>query len=87
MTAQPPGQTARDIAIGVLISALLITVTVWSPLLGFFCMVLIPLPTLYYRLKLGRTTGVVIPIISLAIIVAMSGRITLDLVFFLGSPH
>lgn len=83
LTAQPQGHMARDIAIGVVITALLIAVTLRSPILGFFCTFLIPLPTLYYRLKLGRSMGIVIPIMALGIIIALSGRISLDLVFFL----
>ncbi len=53
------------------------------PIFGFFCSVFIPLPILFYRSKLGRKTGGIIPISTLVIMCILLGRVTLDLVFFL----
>lgn len=83
MPAQATGELARDIAIGVALTTLLIAVTLQSPILGFFCTILTPLPTLYYRVKIGRALGAMIPALALGILITMTGQVTLDLLFFL----
>jgi len=50
--------------------------------IGFFCALFIPLPTLFYRSKLGRTTGAIIPIITIITMVAVLGVISIDTLFF-----
>jgi len=57
-------------------------VSVYMPIIGFFCALFIPLPTLFYRSKLGRTTGAIIPIITIIAMVAVLGGITIDTLFF-----
>jgi len=44
----------------------------------------IPLPILFYRLRLGRINGLVIPIISSLVMVVFIGGISLDILFFAG---
>jgi len=81
--AQATGETARDIAIGIVLTTLMMAVTLRSPIFGFFCTVLTPLPTLYYRIKLGRSLGALIPTLALGILITVIGHITLDLLYFL----
>jgi hypothetical protein len=52
------------------------------PVFGFFCSLFIPLPTLYYRIKLGRTTSVIIPLLGFIIMVVVLNSFTIDIVFF-----
>jgi uncharacterized protein YybS (DUF2232 family) len=52
------------------------------PIFGFFCSLFIPLPILFYRSKLGRKTGAVIPIAAGVIMMMVLGRFSIDLLFF-----
>ena len=74
----------KDIVNGVLTTSLIFAASILIPLFGFFCSLFIPLPTLYYRIKLGRTTGVIIPILGFIIMVVVLGSFTIDAVFFAG---
>ncbi len=74
---------AKDILNGVFITGLIFIISAFIPIVGFFCAVFIPLPTLYYRIKLGRTGGAIIPILSAFILVALIGGISIDGVFLL----
>ena len=71
----------KDIANGVLITSLIFAVSILIPVIGFFCSLFIPLPTLYYRIKLGRTTSVIIPVLGLIIMVVAMGSFSIDVVF------
>ena len=72
----------KDIANGVLITSLIFAASILIPVFGFFCSLFIPLPILYYRIKLGRTTSVIIPTLGFIIMVVVMGSFTIDVVFF-----
>jgi len=74
----------KDIVNGVLITSLIFFISVFIPIVGFVGALFIPLPVLFYRLKLGRNTGATIPIISSLIMVALIGDVSLDFLFFAG---
>jgi uncharacterized protein YybS (DUF2232 family) len=74
---------SRDILTGVLITMAIITVSVYMPIIGFFCSLLLPLPVLFYRSKLGRKTGLIVPGAVMTILMVMAGGISIDVVFFL----
>ena len=73
---------AKDIVNGVLITSLIFFISVFIPIIGFFGALIIPLPILYYRLKLGRKNGVFIPLISGSILYIVIGGISADALFF-----
>ncbi|MCP4622070.1 MAG: YybS family protein [bacterium] len=73
---------AKDIVNGVLITSLIFLVSVFIPIIGFFGALIIPLPILYYRLKLGRKNGIFIPLISGSILYIVIGGISADALFF-----
>lgn len=75
---------AKDIVNGVLITSLIFLVSVFIPIVGFVGALFIPLPILFYRLKLGRKNGGFIPIIAGLIIVIAIGDIATDILFFGG---
>lgn len=52
------------------------------PIAGFFCSLSVPLPILFYRSKLGRAGGLIIPVISVIVMLAVLGGITADMLFF-----
>jgi hypothetical protein len=72
----------KDIVNGVLITSLIFAASILIPVFGFFCSLFIPLPTLYYRIKLGRTTSVIIPVLGFIIMVVVLNSFTIDAVFF-----
>lgn len=74
---------AKDIAVGTAITVFIFAVTSYLPILGFFCALFIPLPTLFYRSKLGRNTGLAVPAAALFVMAAVIGGLAVDLVFFL----
>ncbi|MBW2431355.1 MAG: YybS family protein [Deltaproteobacteria bacterium] len=72
----------RDIVNGVLFTSLIFFISVFIPIIGFFGALIIPLPILFYRLKLGRTIGVLIPVISGLLLFILIGGISPDILFF-----
>jgi len=77
-----PADVLKDIAIGTGMTAILFTVSLMSPLLGIFATVCIPIPALYFRVKLGRKFGALIPACSGILMVAVTGGADFDLLFF-----
>ena len=73
---------AKDIVNGVLITSLIFFVSVFIPIAGFFGALIIPLPILYYRLKLGRKNGAFVPLISGSILYIAIGAASADVLFF-----
>jgi len=57
-------------------------VSVYFPLVGFFCTFFVPLPIIYYRAKLGRNTAVVIPAAGLVVMMYISGGLSADVLMF-----
>lgn len=73
---------SKDIVIGIAVTSLIFLISVIIPIIGFFSALFIPLPTLFYRSKLGRKSGAVIPIIATIIMVLLLGGISIDILFF-----
>ena len=72
----------KDIISGIAIIGLIFTASTYLPIIGFFFSLFIPLPILFYRSKLGRTTGIIVYILSIIIMIVMTGSISLDIFFF-----
>ncbi len=75
-------EISKDIASGIAITIVIFGVTVYMPIIGFFCSLLIPLPVLFYRSKLGRSTGSIIPVASIMLMIVILGRVSIDILFF-----
>ncbi|UCF95235.1 MAG: DUF2232 domain-containing protein [Desulfobacterales bacterium] len=73
---------AKDIANGVLITSLILALSIYIPIVGFLGSLFIPLPTLFYRAKLGRKIGAVVPALTLVILVSLLGGFSIDILFF-----
>ena len=78
------GQVVKDIINGAVITSLIFAVSVFLPIIGFFTAVLIPLPVLVYRVKLGRFPGIAVPLLTAIVIGAILGGFAIDSLFFLG---
>ena len=83
MSEPVPGNISKDIASGIAITICIFTISNFLPLLGFFCAIFIPLPILFYRSKLGRKSGGIVPIVTAVIMLVIAGRISIDIVFYL----
>ena len=73
---------SKDIIIGIVVTSFIFLMSVVVPIIGFFSAFIIPLPTLFYRSKLGRIFGAVIPVIVTVIMVVFLGRVSIDVLFF-----
>ena len=72
----------KDIVSGIAITSLIFAISVYIPIIGFVCSLFIPLPILFYRSKLGRATGAVIPILTIIVMVSVLGGLSIDILFF-----
>ena len=72
----------RDIATGIGLTLLVFVVAVRVPVLGFFGVLFIPLPTLFYRVKLGRQPAMAVPGVGIGVMFAVTGGMSADLFFF-----
>ena len=77
-----PKNIPKDIINGIVITSLIFVVSIYMPLVGFFCAMFAPLPTLFYRSKLGRQNGAIVPILTMILMVAILGEISIDILFF-----
>jgi len=77
------GDIAKDVLSGIAITIFIFTVSIYLPIIGFFCAFFIPLPILFYRSKLGRKRGGIIPAVVVIAMLAISGRISVDIMFFI----
>ena len=73
---------ARDIAVGIGITGVIFAIAIYLPILGFFFYLFLPLPILFYRSKLGRQTGAIIPIAVLVTMGIAAGGVNSDVMGF-----
>lgn len=75
-------EVLKDIITGIFVSVLIFSSGFYLPLLGFFLALLLPMPILFYRLKLGRKPGAIIMAAVIAAIAAVTGGISVDIIFY-----
>ena len=75
------GDTAAILR-GTGITCLIFLLSVHIPLIGFFVSLLMPLPILFCRIKLGRKNGGAVFALSLLIIFFSLGRVSFDVLYF-----
>lgn len=76
------GDALKNIAAGVGFTCLLIGATLYLPVIGFVCTVLIPLPVCYYRYKSGRPAAGWILAVSSILTVIIEEGLSFDVAFF-----
>jgi len=64
----------QDVIFGVVITILIFVALVYLPVIGFFCIFLLPLPVLFYRSKLGRNRGILVPLLTVILIMSLLGK-------------
>ena len=75
-------EVIKDIMTGIFVSVLIFSSGFYIPLFGFFLTLLLPMPIIFYRLKLGRKPGMLIMAAVFAIITTSTGEISLDIIFY-----
>jgi uncharacterized protein YybS (DUF2232 family) len=56
--------------------------SIYIPVIGFFCALFIPLPIIFYHSKLGRKFGMVISAATILAVVFAIQSVSIDLIFF-----
>lgn len=77
------GNISIDIVKGIAITTLVFAASIYFPVIGLFCFLFIPLPIFFYRSKLGRTTGAIVLVASIIVMIFMVGTISIDIFFFI----
>jgi uncharacterized protein YybS (DUF2232 family) len=68
----------KDLINGIAITGLLIAFSTLLPVLGFFFVMFVPLPTFFYRVKLGRRIGGIIPVVAACLVLGLARGFTAD---------
>lgn len=72
----------RDVLKGILYSLLIIFVMYTMPIIGIFAWVILPLPVLFYRLKIGRNATGIIMVVCLIVLSALTHNIVFSALYF-----
>ncbi len=73
---------AREIATGAAVTSMLFAASLAIPIFGFFLSFLAPLPTLFFRAKLGRKAGAFVPAAASLVVAFSVGVASFDMLFF-----
>lgn len=76
------GKTIKNVLNGVVITSLIFGISINLPIIGFFFSLLLPLPVIFYRIKLGRKTGTIIPVLVIVVMSVIVGEVSFDMLFF-----
>jgi uncharacterized protein YybS (DUF2232 family) len=73
---------AKDIILGICLCIMIFAVSYTFPFLGVFALLVLPLPVLFYRLKLGRNSGGIIAAASFVVLMVMTRGFAFDSLYF-----
>ena len=77
-------QNHKILLSGIALTSLICTLSISIPVLGFICFLVIPLPAVYYRIRLGTKKTVIVTFCSLIFLLFLSGGLSADLLFVAG---
>jgi len=72
----------KETLMGIALCILIFGAVVTFPLLGVFALLFLPLPVLFYRLKMGRNCGLAIVTISFIFLLFMTRGLAFDILYF-----
>lgn len=75
---------SREVFKGLGIILFIFAISLYFPIIGFLCSLLIPLPVLFFRAKLGRKPAAFLSITAAVAMTAALGGVTGDIVLFSG---
>jgi len=73
----------KDIAAGIVITSFMLAAFAYLPVVGTLISFSIPIPVLFYRSKLGRKDGIIIPLSAMALVLVFSKEISVDTLFIM----
>ncbi len=73
---------SREIAVGVAVASLIFAASLAIPIFGFFLAMIMPLPALYFRVKLGRRAGALVSLGTALVVGVSVGFTSFDMLFF-----
>ena len=76
------GDAPKQILRGIVVTTSIFAAAVTIPVFGAVAILLIPLPVLFYRLKLGRRAGGIVPAVAFLLWLAWIGEVTADLFIY-----
>lgn len=76
------GEITKDIVRGIAFTCFIFAISFFIPFFAFFSIMLIPLPILLYRAKLGRKYGAWVPLISLIFMTMITGGMNFYVLLF-----
>ncbi|MCF8067258.1 MAG: YybS family protein [Desulfobacterales bacterium] len=82
MPSQVQGKTAKDITQGIAITCVIVALSVYLPFFSVICALFIPLPVLFFRIKLGRMSAAIIPAVVICLLTILLGGLTVDVLYF-----
>ena len=74
----------KDIFLAITLTTLVCALSISIPVLGFFFFLILPLPAIYYRIRLGRKPGAIVMLLSFTLLMAIAGALTADIFFLSG---
>ena len=80
-TITPP-LVLKEIIMGSSLCILIFAIIFAFPLLGVFALLFLPLPVLFFRLKLGRNSGAIIVAVSFIVLLIMTRGLAFDILYF-----
>lgn len=80
-TITPP-LVLREIILGTSLCIMIFAIIFAFPLLGVFALLFLPLPVLFFRLKLGRNSGAIIVAVSFFVLLIMTRGLAFDILYF-----
>ncbi|MBC2714476.1 MAG: YybS family protein [Desulfobacteraceae bacterium] len=69
---------------GIALTSLICALSISIPILGFMCFLVIPLPAIYYRIRLGTKKTAIVTFSTLIFLLLFSGGLSADLFFIAG---
>ncbi|MCG8565883.1 MAG: YybS family protein [Desulfobacterales bacterium] len=80
-TARHPA-LIKDVILGISLCMSIFASVLVFPVSGMFTLLFLPLPVLFYRLKLGRNPGLLIAVVSFSALVIMTRGFAFDVLYF-----
>ena len=74
---------SKDILTGIVVTLIIYAISVNMPIIGFFSPLLLPLPILFYRSKLGRKNGLLVPATATIVMIFITGAFSVHIMFFM----
>ncbi len=74
----------KEIFFAVTLTTLICALSLSIPVLGFFFFLILPLPAIYYRIRLGKKPAAIVMLISFMLLMAIAGTLTADIFFLSG---